>query len=59
MKDLKSVLLSLQFAIPTGVGYINFDITSIPKKFTLKTGEKLLIQGMLGSMVCLSKIIRM
>ena len=35
----------IQFAIPTGVGYIDFQITSIPKKVTLKIGEKLLIQG--------------
>ena len=35
----------VQFAIPTGVGYIDFQITSIPKKLTLKTGQKLLIQG--------------
>ena len=35
----------IQFAIHTGVGHIDFQITSIPKKVTLKTGQKLLIQG--------------
>ena len=35
----------IQFAIHTGVGYIDFQISSIPKKVTLKTGQKLLIQG--------------
>ena len=35
----------IQFAIHTGVGHIEFQISSIPKKVTLKTGQKLLIQG--------------
>ena len=35
----------IPFAIHTGVGYIDFQISSIPKKVTLQTGQKLLIQG--------------
>ena len=35
----------IQFAIHTGVGYLDFQISSVPKKITLKTGQKLLIQG--------------
>ena len=33
----------IQFAIHTGVG--DFQISSRPKKVTLKTGQKFLIQG--------------
>ena len=35
----------IQFAIHTGFGYLDFQIPSVPKKITLKTGQKLLIQG--------------
>ena len=49
----------IQFAIHTGVGHIDFQITSIPKKVTLKTGQKLLIQGILGSYFRITVITRM
>ena len=35
----------IQFAIHTGFGYLDFQIPSVPKKITFKTGQKLLIQG--------------